>query len=271
MSRLINPQPPSTGDSVSFFHTATQVDPDVVDWNPGAGWALRSQCPSGGLWCCGDTEMDPDDVTPKVDPNEVTPLQFKPFLAYQVAGCNAGTSRTPANKAEAQQSATDWMSGNLDGWLTTGLEIGICENVGLTDLEDVTDPRGASMLNTGITILLRNRRNAGLYDRPTLLLPDWLAPALDDNVWITRVANVVLGAGLGIHPDVAAEPGEAWIYITGEIEYSVGSRVPMGGEFLGDDLTIRRQNRTWELSETMLIYRFDPCGGFKALITTEVE
>jgi len=215
--------------------------------------------------------MDFDDIVPKNDPNDVTPLQFKPFMAYQVAGCQSGVARTVAAKAEAQQSADTWLEANLEGWVSMGMEIGACDNFGLVDLTDITDPGGAGSLSTAIALLMQNRRNAGMFDHPTIVMPDWYAPLLDDNVWARTVADIALAPGLGIHPDILAttDPGEAWIYITGRIEYSIGQREPSTGKLMNDDLTVRRQNRTYEMTEVMAAYRFDPCGGFKAKVSSD--
>lgn len=216
--------------------------------------------------------MDPDDIEPKEDPNEVTSLAFMPFMAYQVAGCNAGTSRTPANKAEAQRSADDWMTANLEGWVTMGMETGVCDNFALSALPDITGGGGNSNLSDAVSTLLQNRRNEGMFDRAIVSMPDWYAPMLDDNVWIRNAVDVALAPGFGVDPAILAttDPGEAWIYITGRIEYSIGTRLVTTGEMMTDDMSIRRQNRTYELTETLAVYRFDPCGGFKVKVVADV-
>lgn len=251
-------------DPLGAFTRVPASDPGI-DWD--TGWGLRSECPAGGMWCCGDGLTgggNVDGTSLKEDPTGPTPIQFIPFLGYQVSGCTGGTSRLFAERASAASNSNEWLTANMNGWLTQALEIGVCDNPGLVDLEDVTDPGGPGYINPTISWLMRNRRELGMFDRPIIHIPDWLAPVICDTSLLREVADIAFGPGYGTNPLVAPDPGQAWIYITGKVEYSIGSR--RSASVTDDDLTLSRQNRSWELAEELGIYRFDPCAGFKALI-----
>lgn len=258
-----------------LFASAREVDPNdsSIDWTPDGGWEIRSQCPKGGLWCCdGSPSGDPE----KCDPAPVTGGRFKPVMMYQTTGCYStlrenlplpptfvpasGTSRTPQNIQIAIDHGAMWLDVNAEGWIGMALESGPCNNPPLTQLPDITPLLGLPSIGGGISMLLRNRAALGIFDRPTLHIPAWFAAEMQAYDWLNDVADIVFGSGYGIDPPPAS--GEANIYITGPVEYSINPvrNIP------ADSLDEWRQNTNFHLIEGLFVYRYDPCGGFRVRV-----
>jgi hypothetical protein len=241
-----------------LFSVAREVpwdDPDI-DWAPNGGWALRSACPAGGVWCCDElpTEL-------KCPPNDVSSGRWHPFIVYNTQGCTEGTSRTPKSIADAADAVTMWQDVNMEGWVSLAIEEGVCDRRGFTQFEDVTPTSGPISLNAGLSLLMRNRAAQGIFDRPTIHIPLWFAPFLDDNSWLSQVADIAFGPGYGTGPSAPAV-NAANIYITGPVEYSI-----MPVKFMpADSLKEWRQNLDVQIHENVCNVRYDMCGTFRVTV-----
>lgn len=243
--RTITPRRPRNG----LFAVAIEVSPDDpnIDWTSQGGWRLHSACPAGGLWCC-DTEFN--EEADKPDFSSPLPQQFLPFTVMNVQGCMTGTSRTSGALDEARATNQMWHETNLEGWVSSGLEIGMCGAPGLQSLPDVTTTPGTGeTVADAIKLLLSARTRVGVFDRPTLHLPAWYAGELTDSVHLTNAVDIAFGPGYGYWTN------EPWAYLTGPVEYSIMEREYTPGSTLEE----RRRNMNYDLIETMALYRFDPC------------
>lgn len=244
-----------------LFDAATEVAASEVNWD-GDGWKLYSACPAGGVWCCDDSVADP--AVPKKDPATGQTISFKPFTVYQITGCAEGTSRIPANMEMNNQIASSWLDTNVEGWVSAGLELGACESPGLIDLEDVSGAGGLN-LHQAISRLIENRQRDGLFDKPTIHVPAGALPFFSDYGAMSKFIDIAVGPGYGIIAPTDAVVGGGWAYITGTVEYSLGSRTLPA--IIEDDLGIRRRNYDDSLEEQLAAVRFDPCGGYRTQFT----
>lgn len=241
-----------------LLSVATLVPPEQVDW-AGPGWQLASLCPTGGTHLCADAVAGTDKATAPA-PSVVA---FAPFMAYQVALCKSGTSRTPASVRQAIESAQAWLAVNQSGWIATALETGIgaATNPKLSGLTLATGSVVGDSLRIAASHLLAARAAAGAMDRPVLHLPAYAAPFVADLIGLVNTVDIVLDAGYGL---TAAEPvGTA--YITGPIEVSM--RQVMLNLSNEGTLTEWRRNQNETVREMMAVVRFDPCASFRALFT----
>lgn len=265
MSSIITPQKQRGG----LFSVATAVPHDSpdIDWTPNGGWAMRSQCPSGGSWCCDGGQ----GTTEKQPPADVSYRRYKPFAIYNTAGCGTGTSRTPQAVSDAAESNRLWHDTNMEGWVSYMLEHNHCD-FNLSD--DAVDLSGvpaevepAVTIEEAISTLLRFRAVQGaapgwaMWDRPVIHMPTWIAPFLSNDSWVTSVADLVFGPGYGVDP--AGWGGQdSWVYITGPVEYSLLPVVHAPK----DSLKEWRQNIDVQLVESFAIFRYDPCRVFKTRV-----
>lgn len=260
----IAPNKPRAG----LFSVARFVDPNdpSIDWTPAGGWAHRVNCPTGGTWCCDDTgATDPSTGLPleMCAPTDPQGFRWLPFLVYQTAGCDAGTSRTLKSLQDARDNVRTWVDINTEGWVSQAVEDGVCGNPGLDDFcTDVTGA-GASSIQAGIATLLRNRAQQFIFDRPVLHIPSWFAPILPDLPWLSQMADIAFGPGYGTGATVAPA-GEAWIYVTGPVEYSIA---PME-ELAPATLEEWRRNFDVEIYERICIYRIDPCASYRIRVNS---
>lgn len=233
------------------------------------GWQLVSACPSGGTWCCADSEAREDPEDPdllKAEPIAPTVERFTAFDVYQVAGC----IKSRINPEETRQQAAMWLAANIEGWVSSGLEIGLCGNTSLIGLTDLTPGGGpVGCMELAALTLLRERQRDMIFDRPTLHFPAWAAPFLDSTSAVHQVADVAFGTGYGTIGAAIVAGDVGWAYITGTVEYALSEGT---AEWIRqDDLTVRRQNMTEALEERRALVRFDPCGGYRVKFTAACE
>jgi hypothetical protein len=257
------------GASAGLFSVARAVsptDPDI-DWSH--GWALRSACPTGGTWECVDVDDDAEEPD-KEDVSDVTSSRIRPFTFYQVAGCAAGTARSPYELQQADQIALDWLEVNTEGWVSAGLEVGMGGFDGLAGLTDITGIYGGPLeLSAAVAALIRHRRLGFSFDYPTIHAPSWVAPEWAATFFGIGVPGVTVafGPGYGVLPAVQLD-GSAWMYITGSVEYSVKD---MPQAFEQADLEERRRNSSYILRERLAIARFDPCNSYKIKVIVDAD
>lgn len=232
---------------------ATIVPPENADW---LGWQIPMHCPTGGTYDCNAT----GDKTTAPAPAVAT---FEPFLAYQVALCKSGTSRSVGSVAQARAAVRTWLDTNTSGWIATGLELGLgVSNPKLTTLPLATGSVVGDSLTVAIARLLGSRATAGAMDRPIIHIPAYASPFLEINMAVfADIADVVMDAGYGL---TQAEPvGQA--YITGPVE--VSWRMASLVHENDDTLTEYRRNQTEAIEELMAVVRWDSCAAFRALFT----
>lgn len=141
-----------------------------------------------------------------------------------------------------------------------------------TTATDITGAAPASIVNT-ISGLIQEAYACGATGELFIHLPAWALPHLLNLELVTQLGNVFK---LGPHTVVvdqgfaneaptgspAAGVGEAWIYVSGPIEYATGSIQIL------DDTTrgvSPRLNRANVIAAQLAIYRFDPCCIYAAL------
>jgi len=248
---IIEATPPAGGLFSVARDAAADIDPE--EWQ--FGWQVLSACPAGGTWCCDDSESG-EVPTLKESPLASSVVTFSSFDVYQVIGCTAGTSAL----GNWQAVADSWLRSNVEGWVTAGLEVGVCSNPSLVGLTDIT-PAGAVCMANAVTALLQARQAVGIFDKPTIHFPSWAAPYWDSSSAVNDLVNVVFGTGYGVLAAAVIDETAGWAYITGNVEYALG--VGTAPALKETSLSERRQNMVERIAERRAVVRFDPCGSFK--------
>ena len=226
---------------------------------------------------CEDVPVAPFQLATSKPLNPgVDDVRFKPFLAeYNAASCPGGV-------------AVDW--DQLEGRARRGLPVRT-SNVLAQALSSSTingDPNDSPNLPTVANViagtaglvnvvagLLEEAIDCGLTGEAFIHAPHWTL-----SHWLTQFAGSIQQVGsaykIGPHTlvldqgttgeapigEAAAAVGQAWIYISGPIEYATGSTQVLTDTTRG--VTVR-ENTANVMVAQLAIYRFDPCCVFAAL------
>lgn len=264
-----------------------------LSWENGQ-WDVMSLCPASRLWPkeCPSTDggvtttnaiwtqmvEDAGDTYPtKCDGPEMVTEHFKPFDLYEALSCMRGR----LSNGIVDAGLTAHMEVNREALITQALEYGY-GGVGLAQAATFIDgtPAGtATPIQGAIQHLLRTWKEGrspaaiptfhipleAAIDLATLNLiePSSAGPA----TFAGGTARLSLGA-YGV-PDGAAQatlaadapgtplpPGEAWVYVTGEIQISTLTEAAQ----IQPNTSVERFTNTHQpIVEQMAAYRFDPC------------
>lgn len=199
-------------------------------------------------------------------------LVFEPFDLSAVAGCDLVASmqqmgRSGEQARNALETSTAWA---ISRELETGAVQG---NASLNSEANDISSSGAVELGAGIASLLREWA-IDWGHQPTLHMPWWALP-LADEANLTSFSGTQITVASGTVPvcvgpgyrgtvgpgDVQAANGEAWLYLTGPVEWGATDiTVPSEG---GQE---RRTNDGDVTVQRYGIYRFDPCQAYAVLV-----
>lgn len=249
--------------------------PDNIDWQAFGVDFTPENCGFAWPWqqCTVATDEDPKPL------NEgATPVTFKPFLAeYNAASCPGGIANNWAELADrAKRGLSVRTSRVLAQALSSSSPDGSAnESPNLPTLAtDITPLLGPGELVCTLAGLLQDSVACGLNGEVFIHAPHWTLPTFLSDTLITQIGNVYK---LGPHTVVfdqgysneaptaspAAIAGQAWIYVTGPIEYAASSVQVLDDTTRG--VTVR-ENRANVIAAQQAIYRFDPCCVYAALV-----
>lgn len=277
------------------------LDPNKAPWRTGVSWvqvacaesAVLPQCPTG-------TDVELEDATP----DSYGLVTSMPFWSYTPVECEWAV-----NSSEVDDAAAALTEARAAWHLSRAIWLG--EGIGDSDLTGEfpqptlrnsaqVAPGGetARPIEDAFALLQASYTNAtdGLGGQ-TFHVPDpIIVYALgggdggyvckpEGNYYRGPNGSVVSpgpgypvgassdgGDGFGpvLDPDVPTYTGndedEVWVYITGPVEYAMSKIVP-----LPVDRVYRRQNRHLAWAMRQLIFRFDPCAVFAALVESPVS
>lgn len=273
-----------TGGSTNLLGnlaTAARPLPDNVNWQAFGVSFVPENCGDAWVWqACTSTD---DGDKPLND--GVAAVQFDPFLIeYNAQNCSGIPSDWDKLSDRAKRGISLRYSNALALALSSSTPDGQQNtNPNLPDTAvDVTPVGGPSSLVNTLAGLIQDAYDCGATGELFLHAPAWTLPYFLREQLLTQIGNVFkLGphtvifdqgytnegpTGVGSDPDVApspvAVPGQAYIYVSGPIEYATGSIQIL------DDTTkgvSPRLNRANVIAAQLAIYRFDPCCIFAAL------
>lgn len=252
--------------------TSTLRRGDWGDWS--AGISFSSSCPQAATWphCQDDTEEE------KAAAGERSPVTFLPVTVYVPMACEWVAD--PAGfDTEAQAAVDAGSSAPVAAALQSGVtDHGDTDNASL--VSSATAIAGGPVSpGVGIGRLLAEfgACTTGI-GRPLVHAPLELGPYLvsrrlmwPDGEWYSAAGGARVVADAGYDATLAptgedpAPDGEAWIYISGPVEYDLGPTRALTAE------DTRRRNIHDVIAEREAIYRFDPCCVFATLVTVPDE
>jgi hypothetical protein len=250
----------------SLFSASRRRD-DWTGWE--AGVSFSSGCHSAHTWPRCDAE--PAEKIVQHD----TPVTFDPIVVYKALSCewvlDTGEldtrARSIVDATTAQEVARAILGGETDHGPT-----------GNPSLASAAMPAASGSLTDTIGQLLAAR--ADCPGRHVLWVPVGVLPALMAHNLVHTEGDALVGPGgalvvadnsstpipTGDSPEAPADgAGEAWLYLSGPIEYEVG---PINVAASEDE---RRLNRYEPVAERLAVYRFDPCCIFAGLATVSNE
>ena len=254
-NRYVDPIPAE--ETPGGFLKAARSLPAGADWT--GGITFTPSCGTTDIWSCvyGQDKQNIDD---KADP-----VRFDPFLIYAGTRCSGapdvadlqqlteiklarGTSRSLARELHSSNA----LVGNPDL---------------VTTATDLTPGSGPVALKNAIAGLLSASGDCG-GGALTIHAPLVALPALMDLGLVSFDGDKYsVGGHLLIVDDypnepptggAAADADEAWLYVTGPVEFQLGERIDVA-HFTG------HTNESIVLAERLAIVRFDPCCVFAIL------
>lgn len=271
-SALDNPVTGGAPNLLGSLTAAARRLPEDADWMAYGVSHVPENCGSEWVWqACtvGDKPLN----------EGVAAVTFHPFLIeFNAASCEGGIPSRELSQLEKRATR------GLALRLTRGIAHAISssepdgspnESPNLPELAiDATPGGGPGNLACSIAGLLEDAEACGLTGEAFIHAPGWMLPHFLAAQLITQVGNVykmgphtvVLDQGYSNEAPTggaAAAPGQAWIYVTGPIEYATGPVRPLG-DTTGYLQT--RLNAANAIAAANAIYRFDPCCVYAALV-----
>lgn len=272
-SALDSPVTGGNPNPVGSLTASARPLPEDADWQAHGVSHDPEACQRAWVWQrCSDVVPDGDpeegDVVSKPLNGGIEPVTFLPFLIEANAACegisrNRGVLDDRAKRTlqlnASQQIGRAFSSALPDGYANV--------NPNLTNsATDITGAGPSSLVNT-LQSLLREAVECGLSGDLFIHAPHWTLPRFLEDTQIVQVGQtfklgghtVVLDQGYtneGPDEAPAAAADEAWLYISGPVEYATGPIQSLA------DMTehVRLQLNTANAMAAQLgIYRFDPC------------
>lgn len=281
------------GPGASLLTAASRL-PQGIDWRDGISFR-QTHCFAAGRWaqCPGVNDE-------KVSPSGAGLASFFPFTAYVPAQCDwvLPQNATGEFDPEVQQQMDAASAWNLSRELWTGETNadGVDASPGLqrpfpgeTDEFDETHiiASGAALNPVdAIGRLLAAYNDGTEVGGAVLHVPSRLATKLIADYAVVANGSVLVVPGLGTVSPGPGYPGagatgprtsgnpngavaganEEWVFVTGPVEYDMApiTMEPESNEARWFD---RRTNQYYVVAERRMIYRFDPCAVWAALVT----
>ena len=237
-----------TGEQPGGLLSVARPLPDGSDWKGGITFT-PSCIDSIGTWACATAGEKEPSV--KGDP-----VRFDPFLIYSAAKCDGAPViddlrelvRGKLERESGSELARNLVIKNDD----------VEDGLGFTDAAtDITPGAGTTSLKNSLAGLLSHSAGCGeiVLHAPRVALPYLLDIGLevrDGRYWYGMVpVSVDDYPPLG---GVDTDPNEAWLYLSGPIEYEMA---PIGeAEF---NHYTGRLNEALLVGERLAVLRFDPC------------
>lgn len=282
------------GPGPSLITAASRL-PAGTDWSSGVQFR-QTGCFAAGRWA-----QCPDVSDEKDSPSGAGIARFYPFTAYVPAQCDwvlpehADGEFDPEVTAQLDAASAWELSRELWTAETNAADTGN-RSPGLQrpfpGETDEFDP--THIINAGVALnpvdaigrLLSAYNDGTLVGGAVLHVPTRLVTRLISAYAITVNGAVVVVPGLatvspgpgypgaGAHgPRTAAHTGgataganEEWVYVTGPVEYEMAP-VTLEPEAAEARWLDRRTNQYYVVAERRMIYRFDPCAVWAALVT----
>src|SRR3990172_871737 len=248
---------------------AARLLPENADWEAFGVSYVPENC--GFPWVWQACTVGEKPLNPGVDA-----VEFKPFLVEYNAQSCAGIPGDWQQYADRAKRGLAVRAGNaIDFALSSSAPDGQPNDSPSlpTTATDVTPGGGpASILNT-VSGLIQEAYACGatgelFIHAPAWTLPHWLASTLLTQVGLVFKLGphtVVLDQGYANEEPTGGVPagtGEAWIYVSGPVEYQTGSIQILEDTTKG---VSPRLNRANVIAAQLAIYRFDPCCIYAAL------
>lgn len=286
------------GPGASLLSAASRL-PTGTDWSSGIGFR-QTHCFTASRWpqCpAGDAEKD--------DPTGGGLTQFFPFTAYVPAQCDWFTQAENDDRAfgefdpEVQAELDAASAWSLSRELWTG-ETNAADDANVSPSLQATNPGGSDefdpthILNGGaalnpidaIGLLLAayadgTKVGGALLHVPlrltTKLIADYSIVANGQVLTVPALANVSPGPGYpgegntgpktAAHPTgAAATSGQEWVFVTGPVETEMAP-ITLEPDARDSRFFDRRTNQYYVEAQRKMIYRFDPCAVWAALVT----
>lgn len=284
MTQPLAPILPSAPE-VSLITAARQMDGLNNDaWVRGVSFSGDLFCMETGGWERCVDEADAIDGT--YTDGSGAPVTFKPWTVYAAWEC---TSAAPEAYREAIRAARAALTAKLP-W-AVAREVWTGELSGSVSLQsaavDVTGGDGATDAVVTAQTLVANFEDCAQGAQAFLHVPSVLLEQLTDRNYVTRVGSrlltptghvVVPGPGypnttgdwgpVGSGGPEAAADGEAWMYVTGPVEFAAQDVEEDKSHETRDvipDGTFGRLNRSAIYVRRDVLFRFPPCCVFAAL------
>lgn len=243
-----------------------------------ASGAIPPRWQGGVCWepvGCNPVCVWPDDCDPCADqidaPDEKPVFSSSCATAYSfdlTTGKRDDCKRRTADELIAQSSAD--LAALTPAGVANYLSVAVCKSA-------ETLPGGKAVpVETAIGMLF-NARAARGAGGGTLMIPDIAVGAVQDSGLLTRSgarytslfgSSVVVGPGfqnlVSGECTVETEPGKAWLYVTGPVDYAVDD-VELVSNQVSWDAARRNQIRE-VVMERSAIVRFDPCNVFAVCV-----
>lgn len=253
-------------------------DTPALNWRDGITWqSTDGDCQRGYTW----PNCQTDPLLFKCAATDHTAVRTDPFVIYVPAECD-WTIHPDEVRARARNELDAATPGQIARALWTGTtDAGpIVESQSLMACgTDISAAAGAVDPTTAVATLISNYEQcASANGRPTLHVPAALLPWLLDSYVVRQEGDTYRGpsgslvsAGPNYPSDGAFGPGgaiaaagQAWMYVTGPVEYALGDPII----FPEDDAMARadqRMNRFEVWAERQALVRFNCCCVFAVL------
>lgn len=206
------------------------------------------------------------------------PYTFAPFLVeYNSQACDAGSIPNNWDELEARaKRGLQVRAGTIIAEVLSSSEVHGDPNdsPNLPTAATVVNPDAVG-LQCALAKLIEAAYAAGATGELFFHAPAWALPAFLSETQIVQVGNVwklgphtvVLDAGFSNEAPTAggedAEPGQAWIYVSGPVEVATGQVQVAPDTARG---VSQRLNQANVIAAELAIYRFDPCAVNAALV-----
>lgn len=278
-SALTTPVVAGSPNPIGSLTASSKLLPEDADWQALGIQHDPELCQQAWVWqkcsvVVPDGDPEEGDVVAKPLNEGIEAVEFQPFLIEaNAASCEGLLGRLELLDPRARRTLQWNASRQLARAFSHPFPDGYANvNPNLTNTAtDITDAGPSSLTNT-IQDLLKRAIDCGATGDLTIHAPAWTLPRFLEEYLIEQVGStfkmgphtVVLDYGypnIGPIGSADAEADEAWIYVTGPVEYAL-DRVFVP-EQAAQGIAIRLNDKD-VLAMQLAIFRFDPCCVFAA-------
>jgi hypothetical protein len=234
------------------FLRSARLLPEGTDWT--GGITFTPSCGGSAIWSCAYGE-EKSNISDKE-----SPVEFDPFLVYAGTTCSGAPDFDDLRQL-SQIKLLRGMSGSLARELqSSNVLVGNPDLV--TTAIDITPSGGPTAVTNAIAGLMSAAQDCGGGGELTFHIPLVALAGLMRHTLVEFIDGryrigghtVIVDAYDNIGPTGSTLPSEneAWLYVTGPVEYRLGENIDVA-HFTG------RTNEGIVLAEQLAILRFDPC------------